>query len=145
MNCPNCGSQTYLDQQFCRSCGVSLAEGETRSFNPRPWAFVVLFLVFGGLMVLMTGDMLGLRWLAFIGLFIMIGGMFLIAAYGLMRQTRPRKRKPAQPPQPATVERVDTTNKLLPVGANDDFIPSVAEPTTNLLKTPVPIQSTSRD
>jgi hypothetical protein len=99
-------------------------------------------LMFAGLLVSVTGDMLGLRWLAFTGLYIMIGGMFLVAAYGLMRQTLSRKRK--QPPRPPTVERADTTNKLLPIAANDDFILNVTEPTTERLKTTVPRRTDSQ-
>jgi hypothetical protein len=39
------------------------------------------------------------KWVTFTGVFIMIGGMFLVAAYGLLRQSRPlsRKRKPLPP------------------------------------------------
>lgn len=93
-------------------------------------------LVFGGLLTAMGGKLFGVKWITFTGLFIMIGGIFLVAAYGLLRETRPRKRKakPVAPPEP--VLRADTTNKLLPIGDND-FIPSVVEPTTELLKTPV--------
>ena len=136
MNCPNCGSETLADQQFCRSCGVGLGEGNSRPFNPRAWGLFVLMLVFGGLLTAMGGKLFGVKWITFTGLFIMIGGIFLVAAYGLLRETRPRKRKakPVAPPEP--VLRADTTNKLLPIGDNE-FIPSVVEPTTELLKTPV--------
>lgn len=145
MNCPNCGSQTKADQHFCRECGASLAEGEKRSFNPRAWGLLILILLFGGLMITMTGKMLDLRWLAFTGFFIIIGSLFSAAALSLWRQTRPRKRKTVSSPQPESFERADTTNKLFPLGANDDFIPSVTEPTTELLKTPRPIRSSFRD
>lgn len=101
-------------------------------------------MAFGGLLVALTGKMLELRWLTFTGVFIMIGGIFLVAAYSLLRQSRPRKRKATQPQQPEPALRADTTNKLLPIG-NNDFIPSVVEGTTDLLKTPASRDSASSD
>jgi predicted nucleic acid-binding Zn ribbon protein len=144
MNCPNCGSQTFADQQFCRSCGAGLAEGEKRSFNPQILGPLMLLLAIVGVMLAMSGKLFDQRWLTFTGVFIMMSGVLIVAVYALMRQLRPRKRKPASPPQPAAIERADTTNKLLPVGDND-FIPAVTEATTNLLKTPAPGRSDRRD
>lgn len=67
-----------------------------------------------------------------------IGGMFSIAAYSLTRQMRPRSPRPKfDPPlHPEPLMKADTTNKLLPVGEND-YIPSITEPTTDLLKQPI--------
>lgn len=86
-------------------------------------------------MVAIMGKMIDMRWLVFTGVFICIGGMFLMAALAMFRETRPKKRTPRQVPEPAPLTRADTTNKLLPIGEND-FIPSVTDATTNLLKTP---------
>jgi len=94
-------------------------------------------LIFGGLLIAMGGKMWAVKWVLFTGLVITFGGMFAIAAYGLMLQTRPRrsKPKPIVVPRPEVL-RADTTNKLLPIPDND-FIPSVVDDTTELLETPV--------
>ena len=132
MNCPNCGLQTLTDQQFCRSCGESLVEDRRRPIPPQFWGLVMAF---GGILIAMTGKLVDMRWLIFAGVFISVGGMFFIAALTSLRQSRPRKRKANQLQQPDFLTPADTTNKLLPLG-DTDFIPSVTEETTNLLKVP---------
>jgi hypothetical protein len=142
MNCPNCGSEIFANQQYCRSCGADLVEDRPSAFRPQIGALLILLLIFGGLLTAMAGKLWSVKWVTFTGVFIMIGGMFLVAAYGLLRQSRPRskKRKPFAPPEPLL--RADPTNKLLPIGDND-FVPSVVEPTTDLLKNPVASRSIS--
>ena len=136
MNCPNCGTEIVADQQYCRSCGAALTDDPVRSFNPRTWGLVALMLIFGGMLIVMGAKMWAIKWLIFTGLVITFGGMFCIAAYGLLLQTRPRKSKPVLTPhQQPEILAADTTNKLLPIGDND-FIPSVVDSTTELLKTP---------
>jgi hypothetical protein len=103
----------------------------------------MLMLMFGGLLVAMGGKLWGVKWVIFAGLIIMFGGIFCIAAYGLLRSTRPRKSKPISTSLPEIL-RADTTNKLLRI-ANDDFIPSVVDDTTELLKIPSTRKSASRD
>ena len=145
MNCPGCGSPTLADQPFCRSCGTGLMADEPRRFNPQVWGLITLMLVFGGLLMAMSGKLFDLRWLIFAGVFVMIGGMFFIAAFAWLRETRPRKRKAVLLPQTKSLEPADTTNKLqLPIGEND-FIPSVVDATTNLLEIPAPNRSVPRD
>ena len=135
MNCPNCGSETFANQQYCRSCGADLVEDRPRISSGQIRGLLILLLTFGGLMVAISGKMLELRWLTFTGVFITVGGMFLIAAYSLVRQSLPRKRKRKIVEEPELALRADTTNKLLPIGEND-FVPSVVERTTDLLKIP---------
>jgi hypothetical protein len=102
-------------------------------------------MTFGGIMIALAGKMMELKWLTFTGVFIAIGGMFLIAAYSLVSQSFQRKRKPAAPIQSvAEIERADTTNKLPPISENG-FIPSVVEDTTDLLATPASRGSASRE
>jgi len=97
---------------------------------------VMLMLIFSGLLIAMGGKLWAVKWVIFSGLIIMFAGVFPIAAYGLIRQTRPRRSKPiVTPKQQAEILAADTTNKLLPIGDND-FIPSVVDDTTELLKTP---------
>ena len=137
MNCPNCGTQTLSDQQYCRSCGADLIGDPPPRFNMRAWGLIALIFMFGGLLISMGGKLWGEKLVLFTGLIITFVGMFSIAAFGMIRQTRPRRRKPAPTPQSKQPEilAADTTNKLLPIGDND-FIPSVVENTTELLKTP---------
>ncbi len=106
---------------------------------------IFIAMTFGGIMLALAGKMMEVKWLTFTGVFIAIGGMFLIAAYSLVSQSLPRRRKPASPIQTvAELERADTTNKLPPIGENV-FIPSVVEDTTDLLPTPASRGSASRE
>ena len=145
MNCPNCGTDTVPDQQYCRGCGAGLIDGERRQFNFQAWGLLALMLIFGGLLVAMGGKIWAVKWVIFTGLIIMFSGVFGIAAYGIIRQTRPRKRPrtftPAQEPQTLGA---DTTRKLPPLGL-DDLIPSVVEDTTELLKTPAARKAALKD
>lgn len=66
----------------------------------------------------------------------MFVGVFIIAAYGVMWELRPRKRvlnRADTPTSAPSIEKADTTSKLLPV-ADADYIPSVVENTTDLLE-----------
>jgi hypothetical protein len=102
----------------------------------------MLTLMFGGLMVAMTGKMVDIRWLTFAGVFACMGGMFLMAAFAMYRQTSPKKRRSRPTAPPVSLDRAGTTNKLLPIGQND-FVPSVTESTTNLLATPSAVANAS--
>lgn len=139
MNCPKCETKTFADQQYCRTCGTELTGALPSAFNVRAWGLVVLMMLFGGLLIAMAGKLWATKWVIFVGLLITFGGMFALAAYGLLRQMSPRRSKPAaEPNSPSETEatlHADTTNKLLPIGEND-FIPSVVEDTTDLLKVP---------
>lgn len=143
MNCTNCGTPTLAEHEFCRSCGTPLSPHKPRGFRPQVWGFALLTLMFGGLMVAMTGKMLDLRWLTFTGVFICMGGMFLMAAFAMYRQSRPKKRRSQRSTLPVSLDNAGTTNKLLPLGEND-FIPSVTESTTNLLATPSAVITPSK-
>jgi hypothetical protein len=103
-------------------------------------------LIFGGLLIAMGGKMWAVKWVTFLGLVITFGGMFGIAAYGLMQQTRGRKKRTAAPTQVKEPEmlRADTTRKLPPLD-DTDFVPSVIDDTTDLLKTPVSRGTASND
>jgi len=105
----------------------------------------MLMLMFAGLLVAMGGKLWAVKWVIFTGLIIMFGAIFCVAAYGLLLQTRPRRSKSISTPQrQPDVLAADTTNKLLPIG-DDDFIPSVVDDTTELLKIPSNRQSVSKD
>lgn len=143
MNCPTCGSSTTPNQQFCRSCGISLISDEQRPFNPRLWSLLALGLAFGGLMIAMTGKLIDLRWVIFAGVFVSMAGMFSIAALGVLRQTSPRKSKKRPIQQPSSLPPAETTKELAPIG-DLEFIPSVTEGTTNLLDEKIPLLAPKR-
>ena len=139
MTCPKCGSKTTARQQYCRSCGTELESAPPSAINYQAWGLVVLMMIFGGLLIAMGGKLWATKWVVFLGLLITFGGMFAIAAYGLLRQMSPRRPKRVvesdSPTETEPALRADTTNKLLPIGEND-FIPSVVDDTTDLLKVP---------
>src|SRR5829696_4801866 len=114
MNCPNCGAQTKADQQYCRECGAGLTDSPPRRFNVRAWGMVALMLIFSGMLLAMGGKMWAVKWLIFTGITITFAGMFGIAAYGLLHETRSSKAKRIRtPPSQPEILRADTTNKLL--------------------------------
>lgn len=141
MNCPGCSASVETDQQFCRSCGTALLTDSPSRFRPQVVMLLTLLLTFIGIIIAIGGDMAGLRWLKFTGVFAALGGLFsMMAAAIIMDMRSPKRSALRNAQQPATLERADTTNKLLPVGEND-FIPSVIEHTTERLETAKPRQT----
>ena len=135
MYCPTCGTATGSNQRYCRTCGVGLTVDGHTPFNMQAWGLVALILIFGGLLVSMGGKLADMKWLIFTGLLIMFSGIFGIAAFALIRQTRPRRRESVPISEMPVTLRADTTNKLPPLDPSD-FIPSVVDETTELLNTP---------
>jgi hypothetical protein len=136
MNCPQCKTPTVADQQFCRSCGTALMGEPPRRINLRTWGLIALLLAFGGVFAAMSGKMFDLRWLIFAGTFIMLTGAFILLIVAFLYDTRPRKGRINPAPNLEPLSSSDATNRLLPIG-NNDYIPSVTEKTTDLLKTPI--------
>lgn len=136
MYCSNCSAEISADQQFCRSCGNDLAAAKpVNGVNFRFLGLAALITCFLGVFAALSGDMLGIKWLAFAGLFVSLAGVFSTMIVAVVWGTRPnRRRVPAVPTKPQILG-ADTTNKLLPIGVND-FVPSVTEKTTDLLKVP---------
>ena len=135
MNCPKCGNPITVDQHYCRECGAQLIA--PRRNRVRIAGVGVLGLMFIGLLVAMFGKMFEMKWLSYLGLVVLFTAAFIMAAYALLRETRPRRR-PGAVPDPGTlsIEKADTTNKLPPMSG--DFVPSsVVENTTELLEVPV--------
>ena len=136
MYCPNCGTATDSNQQYCRMCGAGLSVDGRTPFNLQAWGLIALMLMFGGLLVSMGGKIWDVKWVIFTGLLIMFSGIFAIAAFALVRQTRPRRNLSAKAPvKEPEMLRADTTNKLPPLDPNS-FIPSVVDDTTEPLMTP---------
>ena len=133
MNCPNCGLKPLSDQQFCRSCGANLKADDPRPVNRRMlWG---LIMAFGGILIALVGKMLlHQEIVTFIGVLASISGIFFIAAYPFLFPTRQNKRDIGFS-QPEALTSAEPTNKLPPMNSID-YIPSVIEGTTDLLKVP---------
>ena len=156
MTCPSCGSESHPDQNFCRVCGASLqttslALGEIakasvpgststvdlqeRTFgghNLARWGLIIMFI---GVAIGVVGKMLLHEDIVtVVGVIVALLGMFL-TAYPYMSPFRSKqsvtgtdpKTKELTPSQPTT---------YLPQAGDVDFMPSITERTTNLLKTP---------
>ena len=159
MNCPICGSKPFADQKFCRSCGTSLAaqpvavsaaffvpehqptivvKDETRAaFGPGPLGFIVLFI---GVVAGVIGKMLlHVDMVTTIGVLVSLAGIFLVA-YPYVSPRRRQRRGAAPVSAPGVLTPVEPTMKLPPM-SDIDFVPSVTERTTDLLKTPAADQA----
>ena len=159
MNCPKCGIIVVPDQKFCRSCGAvvtnagrgnalvpetpqpaDIMDERAPRFRPMQYGFIMVFL---GVATALVGSLLLHQDIVrIVGIFTMLAGMFLIG-YPIVSPRRPRKRTVESSPQPDALPRAETTRKL-PAMSNLDFVPSVTEGTTELLKTPVSDQTRSR-
>jgi hypothetical protein len=122
---------------------VGLLSEPTPGVPQRTWALIGLAMAFMGILLALAGKFSNAQWLLYAGVFISITGMFSIAAISLLRPARSRKRVAPAIVQPELISKADTTNKLLPVSENN-FIPSVVEGTTQLLKIPVEKDTSGR-
>jgi hypothetical protein len=159
MNCPSCGLPTRSDQKFCRSCGAGLqmttqplVEQETmfdqrrtpgkiennagNDEKPRPnglllWGMILMFI---GVAVGVTGKMLMHEdVVTFVGVLLSVAGMFLLA-YSSLSPSRPRSYNSIPSSKPKVLKQTQTAGSLSQ--GNIDYVPSITERTTNLLKSP---------
>jgi hypothetical protein len=101
---------------------------------------VGIVLAFAGILVALTGRMLlHENILVYIGVVISIVGMMSIALVPMLTSGPSRRRRRSTPDRPQELTPADTTTKLPPISARDQF-PSVVEDTTELLKEPAPGQ-----
>lgn len=142
MNCSECGSQITPDQSFCRSCGAVLqvdALGNVRQpeiSRAGKMRRLGLISIFAGLGIAVTGSMvLHLELIIYLGVLMNFLGMFLIVYPSIIP---PRGRKPSRHifDEPDVLTSAPPTKKLAPM-SDLDFIPSVTEGTTELLRSPV--------
>lgn len=115
MNCPSCGLQTLVDQQYCRSCCANLTADEPRPVNRRVWGLMMGFV---GLLIAIAGKMLDQKLIVFVGAFVSVADVFFIAAYPLLRPLRKRNVRVSS--QPESLISAEPTNKLPPMSKRDE-------------------------
>lgn len=153
MYCPNCGTNTSLDQKFCRSCGLGLEKIALSLAEQRPTKLdenlkerknrleqlgVIALSIFGvgvlSLFLYMVGSKLMLSQgklvaaLAVLGLIIILGsGLLSVLLFAKATEVEEAgNKRRLQTPD------VDQTGKLLEEGHLEP-VPSVTESTTELL------------
>lgn len=139
MHCPNCGTETLPEHEFCRSCGAGLWSEKKHSRALSPLLGVIL--TFAGILISLTGRrILHEDIVVFIGVVTSIIGMMLMAVIPLLsaKNTRGRSRRVAA--HPSEFAPAKPTVKLPPINAADEF-QSVVEDTTELLHEPIPSQT----
>lgn len=159
MACPNCGSQILPDQKFCRSCGANaqvttnplvepaqFGNQEMKSATPGKggmhrtnrfmlWGFIAMFV---GVAIGIIGKKLVHDDLVtVIGILISVVGMFLTVYPHLVPSDRGRHAKLSPQPEPLLTQ--SQPSKALPQESPMQYVPSITERTTDLLKTPVAV------
>jgi zinc-ribbon domain len=154
MTCPKCGLQSQPDQKFCRSCGASLlittqplAELKTISdLEKAPaierkdeaqrrngfvlWGFIIMFI--GAAIGVVGKKFLHVDIVTVVGVLISLLGMFL-TAYPFLAPG-PRKKNDSIPSSRPEVLTPSRPTEYLPTGSNTEYVPSITERTTDLLK-----------
>jgi hypothetical protein len=154
MNCPKCGLQTLPDQRFCRSCGGNLqvitqplAEHAAVSHSERtpaiifervtqrgnrltPWAFIILFI---GVAIAIIGKMLMHQdVVTVVGVLVSLVGM-LLTVYPYLSPSPRQRIDSVASSQPEVLTQSEPT-KYLSQKSDIEFVPSISERTTELLK-----------
>jgi hypothetical protein len=155
MACPKCGSQILPEQKFCRSCGASVQVTTNPLIEPAQFGNLEItststvkaeaqrtrrFMLWG-FIAMLVGVAIGVigkkllqeDLIAVIGILISLVGMFLSAYPHLVPSDRGTHA--TLPPQP---ERLTPAHppKALPKESPMQYVPSITERTTNLLRTP---------
>jgi zinc-ribbon domain len=154
MTCPKCGLQTQADQKFCRTCGTSLRmttqplaefatmsdlektsliglKGEAQRRNGLVlWGFIIMLI---GVAIGVVGKkLLHQDIVTVVGVLISLLGMFL-SVYPFLAPPRRNKSGSSPSSQPEVLTPTRPTEYLLQ-GSNIDYVPSITERTTDLLK-----------
>lgn len=154
MTCPTCGLLPLADQKFCRSCGTSLqlitqplagpatlsdlerrsaiaSKGEVQRGNRLVlWGFIMMLI---GAAIGVLGKLaLHEDIVTVVGVLISLAGMFLVV-YPYLSPS-PRQKNDSSPSSPPEVLTPSQTKEYLPQGSNIEYVPSITERTTDLLK-----------
>jgi hypothetical protein len=154
MNCPECDFQILPDQKFCRSCGASLQmttqplaeyatvsdlertsaiahKGEQQRTNRlTSWGFIIMFI---GVAIGVIGKMLmHQEMVTVVGVLVSLVGMFLTVYPYLMPSSR--QKFDSTPSSQSDILIQSQPVKYLPQEGNIEYVPSITERTTNLLK-----------
>ena len=153
MKCPLCGLPGTTDQKFCRSSGadlqgtdVTVADGSIDGERTNHLMLLGFVVMFAGAAVGVVGKMLlHVDAVTVVGVLAALAGMFTVV-HPSLNLPRRRRQTSASAIRPEIFLPAEPTRKLTPMN-EADFIPSVTEPTTDLLKTPASNinQSTSTD
>lgn len=154
MTCPKCGLQSQPDQKFCRSCGASLrmttqplTELASISDRARPavidqrgegrpgnafvlWGFITVLI--GAAIGVVGKKLLHQDVVAVVGVLMSLLGMFLMV-YPHLAPPRRKKSGSGASSQREVLTPSDA-KEYLPEATNTDYIPSITERTTDLLK-----------
>jgi hypothetical protein len=153
MKCRKCGLPTLPDQRYCRACGESLqvitqplVEHVRRSeLEKRPsiileekqrqnrlvlWGFVIMFI--GAAVGIIGKKLMHADLVTVVGALVSLLGMFL-AVYPYLSPSLRRKVDSSSPSQPEILGKSEP-GKYLPPESNVEYVPSITERTTNLLK-----------
>lgn len=154
MNCPKCGLQTRPDQKFCRTCGASLQlitqplveHAKAPDLERRPaviskherqlpnrlmlWGFIMMFI---GIAVGIVGKkLMHEELLTVVGALVSVAGMFL-TVYPFLSPSA-RQKVDSSPSSPPDTLVQSQPGKYLPQESNIEYVPSVTERTTDLLR-----------
>lgn len=155
MTCPKCGLPALPDQKFCRTCGASLQVTTNPLVEPAAladqesiselnfkdeshpthrwmlWGFIVMFV---GVAIGVIGKKFHYDVFAVVGILMSLVGIFLSVYPHLTPATRRKHsdRLSAEPEQLTQSQPVSALQNESPI----QYVPSITERTTNLLKTP---------
>lgn len=158
MSCPKCGSQTQRGQKFCRSCGASLQtttrplatpaavsggeEYEKQRASRLPFLGFIIMLL--GVAIGATGKVLMHEDIVTVlGVIISLVGMAL-TVYPYLAPPRRKKPRSIQSSDPEVLTGPEPAG-YLPEERRIEFVPSITERTTDLLKSSVPTPKDKED
>ena len=155
MTCPKCGFETFADQKFCRSCGARVQMTTQRLAKPQ--AVTALGrtssttgvkggdertnqFVLGGFILMLIGVAIGVVGkkllhediVTVVGVLIALAGIFL-EVYPYLAPSRRKEGDSSFASQPDVLTPPQPT-EYLPDASRIDYVPSITERTTNLLK-----------